>query len=276
MHYETGAEQEMIQLTDEEFNSLVTFIRSNYGIDLSKKRLLIEARMFSVLSEKKITSFSEYFELLHHNSGELNTLLNKLTTNHTYFMREPRHFEFLKNVILPQQERTNREHNMRIWSAGCSTGEEAYTAVMTMKDYFGENSGWDTRILATDISTKVLEGAQKGVYREESLQNLSPEWKRLYFRKVGDTYVLSEKISREVIFRELNLMDEFHFRNPFDLIFCRNVMIYFNQEAKEKLIRKFSDLLKPGGYLFIGHSESIQWSGVTGLRYIEPSIYQKG
>lgn len=266
----------MIQLTDEEFNSLVTFIRSNYGIDLSKKRLLIEARMFSVLSEKKITSFSEYFELLHHNSGELNTLLNKLTTNHTYFMREPRHFEFLKNVILPQQERTNREHNMRIWSAGCSTGEEAYTAVMTMKDYFGENSGWDTRILATDISTKVLEGAQKGVYREESLQNLSPEWKRLYFRKVGDTYVLSEKISREVIFRELNLMDEFHFRNPFDLIFCRNVMIYFNQEAKEKLIRKFSDLLKPGGYLFIGHSESIQWSGVTGLRYIEPSIYQKG
>lgn len=265
----------MIQLTDKEFNSLVTFIRSNYGIDLSKKRLLIEARMFSVLSEKKFRTFSEYFELLRRDSGELNTLLNKLTTNHTYFMREPRHFEFLRDVILPAQEKTNREHSLRIWSAGCSTGEEAYTAVMTMKDYFRGSIGWDTRILATDISTKVLAGAQKGVYAAESLRNLPPEWKRLYFRQSGDAYVLSDTITREVIFRELNLMEDFHFQRPFDLIFCRNVMIYFNQDAKDRLVKKFSGLLKPGGYLFIGHSETIQRDG-AGLRYIEPSIYQKG
>ena len=265
----------MIQLTDEEFNELVTFIRSNYGIDLSKKRLLIEARMFSVLSAKKIASFSEYFELLRRDPGELNTLLNRLTTNHTYFMREPRHFEFLRDVILPQQEKTNRERSLRVWSAGCSTGEEAYTAVMTMKDYFRGNTGWDTRILATDISTKVLGGAQKGVYGAESLRNLPPEWLRLYFRKSGGDYALSETVTREVIFRQLNLMSDFRFRSPFDLIFCRNVMIYFNQDAKDRLIRKFSGLLKPGGYLFIGHSETIQRGG-TGLRYIEPSIYQKG
>ena len=265
----------MIQLTDEEFNGLVKFIRTNYGIDLSKKRLLIEARMYSVLTEKKFATFSEYFELLRRDGSEMNTLLNKLTTNHTYFMREPRHFEYLKEVILPRQEETNRERTLRIWSAGCSTGEEAYTAVMTMKDYFRGNPGWDTRILATDISTKVLAGAQQGVYAEESLKNLPPEWKRLYFRKSGDTYVLGDEIKREVIYRELNLMGDFHFQRPFDLIFCRNVMIYFNQDSKDRLVKKFYDILKPGGYLFIGHSETIQREA-AGFRYIEPSIYQKG
>lgn len=265
----------MIQLTDEEFNSLVHFIRTNYGIDLSKKRLLIEARMFSVLTEKKLSTFSEYFELLRRDSKEINTLLNKLTTNHTFFMREPRHFEFLREVILPQQEKTNREHNLRIWSAGCSTGEEAFTAVMTMKEYFRGNPGWDTRILATDISTKVLTNAQQGVYPVESLRDLPEEWKRLYFRKSGDAFELNEEIKREVIFRELNLMDDFHFQRPFDLIFCRNVMIYFNQDTKNTLVKKFYNLLKPGGYLFIGHSETIQ-RDAAGFRYIEPSIYQKG
>ena len=118
----------MIQLTDKEFSTLVKFIQTNYGIDLSKKRLLIEARMFSVLTEKKLSNFSEYFELLRRDGNELNTLLNKLTTNHTYFMREPRHFEFLKEVILPREEKTNRERNLRIWStrrsrcAGCAPG----------------------------------------------------------------------------------------------------------------------------------------------------------
>lgn len=265
----------MIQLTDEEFSSLVKFIRSNYGIDLSKKRLLIEARMYSVLTEKKLSTFSQYFELLRRDSSELNTLLNKLTTNHTYFMREPRHFEYLKDVILPRQEKTNREHSLRIWSAGCSTGEEAYTAIMVMKDYFRGSPGWDYRILATDISTKVLASAQVGVYPAESLRNLPPAWEHLYFRKSGDAYALSDEIKREVIFRELNLMENFHFQHPFDLIFCRNVMIYFNQSTKEQLVKKFYDLLKPGGYLFIGHSETIQRETV-GFRYIEPSIYQKG
>jgi chemotaxis protein methyltransferase CheR len=265
----------MIQLTDAEFESLVKFIRANYGIDLRKKRLLIEARMYSVLTEKKLSTFSEYFELLRHDGNELNTLMNKLTTNHTYFMREPRHFEFLKDVILPRQEKTNREHNLRIWSAGCSTGEEAYTAIMTMEDYFRGIPGWDYRILATDISTKVLTNAQQGVYAAESLRNLPHAWEHLYFRKSGDAYVLNDEIKREVIFRQLNLMDDFHFQHPFDLIFCRNVMIYFGQDSKDKLVRKFCEVLKPGGYLFIGHSETIQRDAAS-FRYIEPSIYQKG
>lgn len=265
----------MIQLTDDEFNKLVTYIKATYGIDLSKKRLLIEARMYSVLLQKNVSTFSEYFKILESSEDERITLLNKLTTNHTYFMREPRHFEFLKDVILPRQLHENREHSLRIWSAGCSTGEEAYTAVMLMKDYFRDKPGWDTRILATDISTKVLDGAQHGAYTDESLKNLPESWKRLYFTKSGETYVLRDEILREVIFRRLNLMDDFHFQRPFDLIFCRNVMIYFTGEAKENLIRKFYNLLKPGGYLFIGHSENIQ-RGAAGFRYVEPSIYQKG
>lgn len=265
----------MIHLTDREFGELVAYMKTNYGINLEKKRLLIESRLYSVLAEKKVSSFTEYFDLVRRSgSGELNTMLNKLTTNHTYFMREPGHFRFFQDVILPQQEKTNREHDLRIWSAGCSTGEEAYTAVMVMKDFFGAQN-WDYRILATDISTRVLEEAQRGVYPEESLKDVPPRWKKRYFGRDGQTYLLSDEVKREVIFKRLNLMDPFPFTKPFDLIFCRNVMIYFEQETKNGLVAKFYDALKPGGYLFIGHSETIQRDS-SGFRYIEPSIYQKG
>jgi chemotaxis protein methyltransferase CheR len=265
----------MIHLTDREFGELVAYMKTNYGINLEKKRLLIESRLYSVLAEKKVSSFTEYFDLVRRSgSGELNTMLNKLTTNHTYFMREPGHFRFFQDVILPQQEKTNREHDLRIWSAGCSTGEEAYTAVMVMKEFFGAQN-WDYRILATDISTRVLEEAQRGVYPEESLKDVPPRWKKRYFGRDGQTYLLSDEVKREVIFKRLNLMDPFPFTKPFDLIFCRNVMIYFEQETKNGLVAKFYDALKPGGYLFIGHSETIQRDS-SGFRYIEPSIYQKG
>ena len=265
----------MIHLTDREFGELVAYMKTNYGINLEKKRLLIESRLYSVLAEKKVSSFTEYFDLVRRSgSGELNTMLNKLTTNHTYFMREPGHFRFFQDVILPQQEKTNREHDLRIWSAGCSTGEEAYTAVMVMKDFFGAQN-WDYRILATDISTRVLEEAQRGVYPEESLKDVPPRWRKRYFGRDGQTYLLSDEVKREVIFKRLNLMDPFPFTKPFDLIFCRNVMIYFEQETKNGLVAKFYDALKPGGYLFIGHSETIQRDS-SGFRYIEPSIYQKG
>jgi chemotaxis protein methyltransferase CheR len=265
----------MIHLTDREFGELVAYMKTNYGINLEKKRLLIESRLYSVLAEKKVSSFTEYFDLVRRSgSGELNTMLNKLTTNHTYFMREPGHFRFFQDVILPQQEKTNREHDLRIWSAGCSTGEEAYTAVMVMKDFFGAQN-WDYRILATDISTRVLEEAQRGVYPEESLKDVPPRWRKRYFGRDGQTYLLSDEVKREVIYKRLNLMDPFPFTKPFDLIFCRNVMIYFEQETKNGLVAKFYDALKPGGYLFIGHSETIQRDS-SGFRYIEPSIYQKG
>ncbi|MCI1965348.1 MAG: protein-glutamate O-methyltransferase CheR [Oscillospiraceae bacterium] len=266
----------MIHLTDREFQELVDFIRTNFGINLSKKRLLIEARLFSVLAEKNVSSFTEYFNLIRGNSKELITMMNRLTTNHTYFMREPRHFEYLKNVILPELTENRRDKCLRIWSAGCSTGEEAYTAVMVMREWFGLQSGWDYRLLATDISTRVLESAKHGVYSAESLRDLPAGWRSRYFHtQDGQTYLLSDEIKKEVIFRSLNLMNPFPFHRPFDLIFCRNVMIYFDQETKNKLIQKFYDILKPGGYLLIGHSETVQ-RDVVPFQYIEPSIYQRG
>lgn len=266
----------MIHLTDREFGELVDYMKTNYGINLEKKRLLIESRLYSVLAEKKVSSFTEYFDLIRRKDpGELNTMLNKLTTNHTYFLREPGHFRFLREVILPQQEKTNRERDLRIWSAGCSTGEEAYTAVMVMKDFFSGARDWDYRTLATDISTRVLEEAKRGVYPEESLRDVPPRWEKRYFSRNGQMFALSDEVKREVIFKRVNLMDPFPFSKPFDLIFCRNVMIYFDQETKNRLVGKFCEALKPGGYLFIGHSETIQRDS-SGFRYIEPSIYQKG
>lgn len=266
----------MIQLTDSEFNELVTYIKKNFGINLIKKRLLIEARMYSVLAKKGITNFTDYINLIKRDPSELNTMLNKLTTNHTYFMREPRHFEFLNEVILPQQKESNKLKSLKIWSAGCSTGEEAYTAIMLMKDFFALDKTWDYRILATDISTNVLERAKVGIYAPESLKNIPSSWERRYFKKTDNNeYAISGEIKKEVIFKRLNLMEPFPFRSNFDLIFCRNVMIYFDQPTKNALIKKFYNVLKPGGYLFIGHSETVQRDTVD-FKYIEPSIYRKG
>lgn len=268
----------MIRLTDREFNDIVAYVKGNYGINLINKRQLIEARMYSVLAEKGISNFTDYFSLIRqNNSQEITAMLNKLTTNHTYFLREPAHFDFLTKVILPEQERVNRQKNFRIWSAGCSSGEEAFTTIMVMMDYFGlRKSEWDFRILATDISEKVMQEAHVGLYGKESLKNVPESWLRRYFTKQGDEhYVLNEEVKKQVAFKRFNLMDPFLFRPPFDLIFCRNVMIYFDQQTRNTLINKFYDALKPGGYLFIGHSETIQRESSKFL-YIEPSVYRKG
>lgn len=268
----------MIRLTDNEFNFIVTFMKSNYGLNLINKRQLIESRMNSTLIEKSLNSFTDYFEIIKRkDKDEVSLLINKLTTNHTYFMREPQHFNFLKNEILPMHERKNKQHDIRIWSAGCSSGEEAYTTVMTIKDYFGTNSNiWDTTILATDISTKVITAAQTKVYEEEALKDIPASWKQKYFKVRPDgTYDLKPEIRKEVVYKVFNLMDKIVYKKPYDLIFCRNVMIYFDQPTKNELINRFYDALAPGGFLFIGHSESVQRES-SQFKYIQPSIYQKG
>jgi chemotaxis protein methyltransferase CheR len=267
----------MVKLTDKEFTDMVTFVKSNYGINLINKRQLIESRMYSVLREKKLESFSDYFMLLKGNdTKEITILLNKLTTNHTFFMREPAHFEFLKKVILPKIVKENKNKQLRIWSAGCSSGEEAYSTVMVIKDFLGlQCSQWDIQILATDISANAMEKAQNAMYDEDSLKNLNPSWVRRYFTLSDGAYQLKPEVKKEVQFNHFNLMDPMPYRKKFDLIFCRNVMIYFDQITKNTLINKFYDAIKPGGYLFIGHSETVQ-RDQSKFKYIQPSIYQKG
>ncbi len=268
----------LIHMTDQEFEQIVSFVYKKFGIDLHKKRHLLEGRLSYTLKLKGMTSFSEYIKLILREDAEeeRQIFLNKITTNHSYFARENEHFDFLREEALPQLTAT-RNHDLRIWSAGCSAGQEAYNTAMVIDQYFGSQKGkWDTTILATDISSKVLTQAKQGIYPAEHLQNLPAAWKSQYFNQLPDgSYQVVEKIRREVVYRMFNLMDEFEYKKPFDIIFCRNVMIYFDAETTRRLIEKFYQATADGGYLFIGHSESLAKGSPTSYTYLKPSIYQK-
>ena len=205
------------------------------------------------------------------------TLVDKITTNHTFFMREADHFYYFRDKVLPFLSGTVNNKDLRIWCAACSTGEEAYTLAMIIDEFFGKSKlWWDTKVLATDISEQVLEIAKKGVYSNERLAPLPMTWKTNYFRPYdGENSILTDKIRNEVIYRKLNLMDNvFPFKKKLHTIFCRNVMIYFDSDTKNRLVEKFYDHLEYGGYLFIGHSESLSRDS-TRFRYVLPSVYRK-
>ncbi len=203
--------------------------------------------------------------------------MNFLTTNHTYFMREFEHFEYFKSVVLPWlKTKESAKKDIRVWCGAASSGEEPYMIAMVLADYFGlEKDQWDKKILATDISTKVLKQAMAGVYNEEQLKNLPEHWKRHFFKKMdGGRYAVTEELKREVIFRQFNLMDPFPFKKKMHTVFLRNVMIYFDDNTKKALVQKVYDALEPGGYLFIGTTETLDRSS-TPFQIIQPSIFRK-
>jgi chemotaxis protein methyltransferase CheR len=170
-----------------------------------------------------------------------------------------------------------QNRDIGIWSAGCSTGEEPYTIAMIIDEFFADDKKWwDTRILATDISGKVLEKAGLGIYSSESLSYVPVRWRNKYFRKHGEnTYIIDDRIKKEIIFRKFNLMEDIYpLRRKFHVIFCRNVMIYFDKITKDRLVEKFYNFTEPGGYLFIGHSESLN-RNESGYKYIMPAVYRK-
>jgi len=277
---ETAApSREIIKLNDQEFQTLTEFLRRDYGINLSKKRTLIEGRMNQYLQRNGYSSYSSYLQMLFHDQtgNEISNILNVLTTNYSYFMREWSHFDFYRKTILPELKAAVSDRDLRVWSAGCSTGQEPYTLAMLTDDFFGkESASWDKRILATDISEKVLSAARAGVYGSDEIEDIPPVWKQLYFSPLdGNKVQVKEELRREIIFRKFNLMEkEFPFRKKFHVIFCRNVMIYFDAPAKTGLISRFSDALADGGYLIVGHSESID-RAAAGLSYVIPSVYRK-
>jgi len=267
----------MLKLTDEDFNRLVTYIKSNYGINLIKKRILIEGRLTNIVTNRGFSSYKDFLDFVFaDNTGkEIVALVNKLTTNHTFFMREPEHFEYLKSVVLPHIENTVKDKDARIWCAASSTGQEPYTLVMTIDEYFGpRKSEWDLKILATDIDTDVLQTAKNGIYSVEMLKDVPEHWIKKYFQKVSDTsYQVIDRIRNEVIYKKFNLMDNIVCKKPYDLISCRNVMIYFDSDTKNALVERFYDVTKAGGYLFIGHAENVSKS--SRYTYIKPAIYRK-
>jgi chemotaxis protein methyltransferase CheR len=268
-----------MELSNEDFNQLTRYVRQNYGIDLSKKKQLIESRLTKMLENSGYQNFHPYVGDI--TSGRRPDLilptLSRITTNYTYFEREREHFVFLNSTVLPELEKRHRtDHSISIWSAGCSSGEEPYTISLYLLEYFSKLPGtWDTRILATDISDEVLAQAQNPVYTDDRLAALPGQWKKRYFLDRPDgSYTVTRQLRQNVIFRRFNLMDPIQFQRRFDVIFCRNVMIYFDQQTKDSLVKRFYDATVPGGYLFIGHSESLTKSNCP-YDYLKPAIYRK-
>ena len=250
-----------ISISDKDFHRLVDFIQKNYGIDLSKKKTLITSRLTHSLRQRGYTEMAPFLEHLFSTKDpdDLELILNKLTTNYTYFLRETDHFTYFQNKILPElAEKHKQDKVLSIWSAGCSSGEEPYTLSIYLKEFFGSQaSQWDTRILATDISQQAMAKAQKGLYQMPA--DMPDAWVRRYFTKdrASGLYQVAPSIRNNVIFRPFNLMDPIHFRIKFDVIFCRNVMIYFDQPTKDALVGRFYDATVPGGYLLISYSENL-------------------
>lgn len=269
----------MIDITDSELRQLSEYIHQKYGIYLKEqKRTLVTGRLSSVLEKHGFGSFSEYLSLIKNDptGEEEKTLINQITTNYTYFMREPSHFHYLRETVLPTLEAGVKDCDLRIWSAGCSSGEEPYTLAFILDEYFKNKNWWDKKVLATDISEKALDKARRGVYERGHLDDLPPQWRLDYFDRLDDNNMaVKEHIKKQVIFAPLNLIGgPFNFKRQFHIIMCRNVMIYFDQKTKVELVNRFYDITAPGGYLFIGHTESIA-SWESKYRYVMPALYRK-
>ncbi|MBP2636759.1 MAG: methylase of chemotaxis methyl-accepting protein [Firmicutes bacterium] len=270
----------MLAITDKEFTQLAGYIKQNFGINLpAEKKTLVVGRLQNFLIQKDIQTFSEYYDqvIMDKTGKAASALISLISTNHTFFLREPAHFDYFKGSVLPYLAQVVKDKDLRIWSAGCSSGEEPYTIAMFLDDYFGVNKSlWDTKILATDISPKVLELAHNGIYSNDALVSLPKQWKLKYFEKIDDeTSRVASRIKAEIIFRKFNLITPvFPFKKKFHVIFCRNVMIYFDTATKNSLVNAFYDSLAPGGYLFIGHSESINRE-ISRFKYIKPAVYRK-
>ncbi|MNB73442.1 Chemotaxis protein methyltransferase Cher2 [compost metagenome] len=273
----------MIPMTDLEFTQLAELIKRRAGIHLkAEKRALLAGRLQKLVQDKGLASFSEYYNLLqgrnHTSAAELTQLVDRISTNHTFFMREQGHFTYFRQQVLPELLQQQGERDLRIWSAGCSSGEEPYTLAMLIDEAFSGDGrrGWDTQLLATDISNSALEAARRGRYSAEALGALPERWARRYFEpEEKGYYTVKPAIRSQVLFRRFNLMDEkFPFTRRFHAIFCRNVMIYFDQATRIRLVHKFYEMTEPGGYLFIGHSESLDRER-TAYRYVMPAVYRK-
>ena len=271
------------RITDREYDAIRALVYERFGIALGDhKKSLVVGRLQKVLMQHGFRTFQEYYDwLLGDASGAaLEELANRITTNHTFFNREPAHFEFFSGTFLPQLVATRRAANhreIRIWCAGCSSGEEPYTLMMLMREFLGaEAPSWKTILLATDISATALRRAIDGVYDHERVSQLPVNLQRRWFVRQSDGHVrVNDEIRKAVVFRRHNLMSpSFPFRHQFDAVFCRNVMIYFDQQTRRDLVAKFHHHTVPGGYLFIGHSETLGREE-TAYEYVMPALYRK-
>lgn len=267
-------------MTNEEFFRIKTFIKKRYGIDMERKKAIIEGRLDNYIASNGWNSYKQYMDAVEADiTGKLEKkLVDFLTTNHTYFMREFEHFEYLKEEVLPELKvKEANKKDLHIWCAASSSGEEPYTIAMVLNDFFGlESDKWDTTVLATDVSTEVLQKAIAGRYSAEQMADIPESWRRRYFKAISgtDTFVVRDELKKQVMFRKFNLMDTFPFKHKLHVVFLRNVMIYFDEPTKIKLLKKIYDALEPGGYLFIGKTETLNRETIP-FKLIMPSVYKK-
>ncbi|MCE2901315.1 MAG: CheR family methyltransferase [Gemmatimonas sp.] len=265
------------ELTPAQFARITGLLYEHAGIRMREgKEGLVRARLTKRLRKLGLPDFDAYLTFVEQETSrrEFAEMIDALTTNKTSFLREASHFDFLRDDVFPQLRGP-----VRIWSAGCSSGEEPYTLAMLCQDAFGDSAARDVRILATDLSHRVLATAKAGVYPDETMADVPSEWLRKYWVRKTDhagrvVYEAQGNLRRLVHFAKLNLMERWPMQGPFDAILCRNVMIYFDKATQQELVERYWALLRPGGHLFVGHSESL-----TGLahrfRYVQPALYVK-
>lgn len=267
-------------ISDQEFTRIASFLKGKYGIDMTDKKIIMNGRMENFVWSHGYSGFTEFMNELEADvTGNLEkSLVNLLTTNHTFFMRESEHFDFMKNEVIPWiKEKEAATKDMRVWCGAASTGEEPYGLAMLLMDAMGlEAAKWDTTVLATDIAEEALSKAIAGEYDEEQVNVIPDYWRRRYFRQIQGTtrYRVTDELKSKVLFRKFNLMNPFPFRKPMHVIFMRNVMIYFDEPTKKELIDKIYDALMPGGYLFVGRTETLDREN-TAFEMVQPSIFRR-
>ena len=281
MNNETITTTAKIEFTPKQCKLIGEFVHSKFGIVLTEeKEALVSSRLHKIFKKQNFQSFDEFYQaVVSDTSGEvLGLLIDHFSTNHTFFYRENEHFDYFSRTVLPAiTGRLAKQKQIRIWCAGCSSGEEAYTLALLLLEFLGPKAQeWDIKLLATDISNRVLKTAAAGLYADENIIKLPDHWKSKYFDKQSNGQWSVAKPVRDIItFRRLNLMRKsFPFKQLFHTIFCRNVMIYFNEQDRTNLVRRFHKFTTPGGYFFIGHSESLR-RGSCPYNYVAPAIYQR-
>jgi chemotaxis protein methyltransferase CheR len=273
-------------LTDKQFQNLSSYIERELGIKMpDSKKIMLESRLQKRVKALQLPSFKEYLDIVFSDDdrqSELLHMIDAVTTNKTDFFRESDHFDYMLQSLLPERTRISgwgMGSPLRIWSAGCSSGEEPYTMTMVLENYKEKNSAFQYGILATDISINMLKRAVEGIYTEEKIMPVSMAFRKKFLLKSKDPRSgivrIKPELRKKIIFHRLNLMDEvFDIKEKFEIIFCRNVIIYFDRNNQAKLLKKFYNHLVPGGYLFLGHSETI-----TGLDIpfysVAPTIYRR-
>lgn len=272
-----------MELSTREFHLIKNLVYNKFGIHLGEhKKGLVMQRLQKELRNGGFSSFKDYYDYVTQDtSGQaLHILGDLISTNHTFFFRERDHFDFLIKHAIPQLVAALKgrgERELRIWCAGCSSGEEPYSLAMVLSDYTAENSpDIEFYILATDIAAPALQKAVVGIYTKDEISQVPPLYRLRYLENLYDgRWKVKQQIRDKVLFRRLNLMrSEYPFNNCFQVIFCRNVMIYFDEPTRNRLVERFHRHLEPGGYLFIGHSETLDRS--LGLyRFVRPAVYQK-